>query len=217
MDEARKPDDNAGAAEEAGEQTGLLLYGVVRARGWRGIERRNRELQRIRYRDIEALVRPTPFEVPADSNEAVQAHQNVVETVMRRTTILPAPFGVVFKGRRPLVRLLQQQYLVLDEGLALLDGHWELRLHVGAREMGGAAELLADQALGIYSELRRFARAAIPFPNEERRLLSAAFLVDRTSWVEFIERIEEFGQQYKQLSLAVTGPWPAYDFVRIVT
>lgn len=194
------------------------LYGVVRSRGgWRGKERRNPELQRVRYRDIEAVVRPAAFELPPDHATAVRDHQQVLETLLHRTTVLPAPVGVLFNGRRPLIRLLQDQYLIFDEGLSLLDGHWELRLHITGT--GTAEELVAleDEAMSVYSELRRFARAAVPMPQAEGKLASAAFLVDRTSWVEFIERIEHFGAHHRNLTFDTTGPWPAYDFVRIVT
>ena len=205
-----------GAAEDPGE-TGLYLYGLVRARGWRGLERRRHDgVQRVRYRDLEALVRPVPFLVPSNDQRAIDEHQRTVETVMRRTTILPAPFGIVFKGRRQLIKMMQNQYLVLDEGLSLLDGHWELRLHISSTAAGEVAEDLSDVAMTIYSDLRRFARAAVPFPNQGRRLVSAAFLVDRTGWVEFIDRNEDLGAHHPQLTFDVTGPWPPYDFVRVV-
>lgn len=196
--------------------TGLYLYGLVRARAFRGRERRrDGGVQRIRYRDMEAVVREVPFVVPEDSSRAVDEHQRTVEMIMRRATVLPAPFGIVFKGRRQLIKMMQDQYLVLDEGLSLLDGHWELRLHI----TGGVTEgedHPGDVAMNIYSELRRFARAAVTFPTNADRLLSAAFLVDRTTWVEFVERIESYGTRFPELSFDVTGPWPAYDFVRIV-
>lgn len=208
-------DEEAPLSDEQDEQAGLYLYGIVRARGWRGLERRARALQRVRYRDIEALVKAVPFELPGDANDRVREHQSALESIMRRTTVLPAPFGVIFNGRRALIKLLQEQYLVLDEGLGLLDGNWELRMHVTADAVGDAAVELSDEAMTVYAELRRFARAAVPLPNEEK-LLSAAFLVERTSWVEFIGRIETFGQQHKHLTFDVTGPWPAYDFVRVV-
>jgi hypothetical protein len=113
--------------------------------------------------------------------------------------------------------MMQDQYLVLDEGLSLLDGHWELRLHVsGSPPAGETEDDLGDAAMNIYSELRRFARAAVTIPHDSRRLVSAAFLVDRTTWVEFVERIESYDSRYPDLSFDVTGPWPAYDFVRIV-
>jgi hypothetical protein len=201
---------------EQPDHVGLYLYGVVRARR-RGLERRNRDLMRVRYRDIEALARPASFELPKGNADDVQQHQKTIESVMRRSTILPAPYGIVFKDRRAVIKLLQDQYLVLDEGLSLLDGHWELRLHVSASDAGQDAVELSDEAMAVYSDLRRFARAAVPFPHEPERLMSAAFLVERTSWVEFIERIEGYGEQHKALSFDITGPWPAYDFVRIVT
>ena len=203
--------------EESPDQPGLYLYGIVRARGWRGFERRSSEVQRVRYRDIEALVKPTGFELPENVSEGLAHHQKVVEAMMRRVTVLPEPFGLVFKGKRPLIRMLQDQYLVFDEGISLLDGHWELRLHIASAAVGEVEDALGDEAMQIYTELRRFARAAVPFPAEGKRVMSAAFLVDRTSWVEFIERIEDFGSHHKALAFDVTGPWPAYDFVRIVT
>ena len=198
-------------------ETGLYFYGIVRARAWRGRERRREgAVQRVRYRDMEALVRPVPFVVPTDNMRSVDEHQRIVEMVMRRTTILPAPFGIVFKSRRDLIKLMQDQYLVLDEGLSLLDGHWELRLHISGSANGETEAELSDVAVSIYAELRHFARAAVPFPKEGKRLASAAFLVDRTTWVEFVERIEDFGARHTNLSFDVTGPWPPYDFVRIV-
>jgi hypothetical protein len=205
------------SAHEDASGKGLYLYGIVRARAWRGKERRKEgAVQRVRYRDLEALVREVPYTIPEDSSRAVDEHQRTVEMVMRRTTVLPAPFGIVFKGRRPLIKMMQDQYLVLDEGLSLLDGHWELRLHITAKAVGDVEDNLSDVAMAVYSELRRFARAAVPFPNEGKSLVSAAFLVDRTTWVEFIERIEDFDAQYFDLGFDVTGPWPPYDFVRVV-
>ncbi|HEY0305908.1 MAG TPA: GvpL/GvpF family gas vesicle protein [Longimicrobiales bacterium] len=196
---------------------GLYLFGFVRARAWRGRERRrDGAVQRVRYRDLEALVRDVPFVLPTDNTRSVDEHQRIVEMVMRRTTILPAPFGIVFKGRRQLIKLMQEQYLVLDEGLSLLDGHWEMRLHISGDAVAEAQPELNDVAMTIYSELRHYARAAVPFPKEGKKLVSCAFLVDRTTWVEFIERIEDFNSHHPGLSFDVTGPWPPYDFVRIV-
>jgi hypothetical protein len=132
-----------------------------------------------------------------------------------RCTILPAPPGVVFSGRRSLVRFLDDQYLALVEGLALLEGHWELRLHVersGAEAAGGAAPDLS----GLYTELRRLARAAVSFPRREGRLLSAAFLVSRPEWIDFVEQTESLGASRPDLVLDLTGPWPPYDFVKLV-
>jgi hypothetical protein len=67
----------------------------------------------------------------------------------------------------------------------------------------------------LYSELRRYARAAIPLQVTPGRILSAAFLVPRAGWIEFVERSDDMGLSHPELTFDLTGPWPPYDFVRL--
>jgi hypothetical protein len=216
-------DVDPGARPRLGSRQAIYFYGVTRAKSWRGRRVRQvggEDVLRVRYRDLEALVAATTYELPPLDEQSVQRHQRVVESAMRRGTVLPAPYGIVFRGRRQLIRLLQEQYLVLEEGLSYFDGHWELRLHISARA-GADADLEgsdlegSDLAMQLYSELRRHARAAVPFPADGGRLMSAAFLVERAGWIEFVERAEELGTAHPEVSFDITGPWPPYDFVRI--
>ena len=196
---------------------GLYLYGITRSRSWRPAAQPEGEpIIKVRYRDLEALVRPVPYRIPELDEAALVEHQKLVDGTLRRGTILPAPFGLVFRGRRAIIRFLEDQYIVLDEGLSFLDNHWELRLHVARRDTGEEDPGLAELATHLYSELRRSARAAIPLRASGSRLLSAAFLVDRASWIEFIERTDDLEGSNPEVSLDVTGPWPPYDFVRIL-
>jgi hypothetical protein len=196
---------------QADRAPALYFLGVTRAGGRRG-SRSTDDLSTVRYRDLEALVRPAPYETPALGKEELQAHQQMVENAMRRDTILPAPYGIVFRSRRHVIRFLEDQYIVLDEALAFLDGHWELRLHISAAEDDAGPEL-HELATHLYSELRRFARAAVPL--DEGDILGAAFLVDRTAWIEFVERADDLSTSHPEVSFDITGPWPPYDFVKM--
>ena len=191
-------EQQAGPRREARAE-GLYLYGLVRGRSWR-LAGDAEELVKVRYRDLEALVRPSPYRVPELSDEGVREHQRLVEGAMRKGTILPAPYGLVFRGRRALIRFMEDQYIALDEGLSFLDGHWELRLHIA----GDDDEGLRDLATHVYSELRRFARAAIPLQLGEGRLMSAAFLVERGGWIDFVERSDDLGVHHPELGLDIT-------------
>jgi hypothetical protein len=221
--EASNDDDPAADGQQQNtarlsSQQAIYWYAVARAKSWRGGRVGvvgNEGLMRIRYRDIEALVRPVPYELPPLDEAHVLEHQKAVESVMRRGTVLPAPYGVVFRGRRQLIRLLRDQYLALDEGLSFLDGHWELRLHITTSGNAEPDPGLGDLAMQLYSELRRHARAAVPFPAEGKRLMSAAFLVARSLWLEFMDRADELGAAHREVAFDMTGPWPPYDFVRI--
>jgi len=210
-------ESDRGRAPLSGGQA-VYLYAIVRARSWRGRRIRQvegAELVQVRYRDLEALVRAVPYELPPGGEEELRAHQRVVDAALRRGAVLPLPYGVVFQGRRQLIRLLQEQYLVIDEALSFVAGAWEVRLHMAAAAGEQTAEL-GDIAMQCYTELRRHARAAVPLAGEEgKRLLTAAFLVERTTWIEFVERADDLGSAHPELTFDVTGPWPPYDFVRI--
>lgn len=211
----RPAGDGAGAPSTGA--VGYRLYGVVRSGTWRGLRVTPvPDLVKIRYRDLEALTRTTTFEVPVLDATHVQEHQRVIEGATRRNTVLPLPFGIVFRGRRAVIRFLQDQYVVLDEGLAFLEGHWELRLHLTAAHDEAASEL-TEPATHIYTELRRHARAALPLPHVEGRVFGAAFLVERDSWIPFVERADDLVGLHPELSFDITGPWPPYDFVRVVS
>ncbi len=197
---------------------GFYLFGMVRGASRRSsqlLRGLGPDLQRVPYRDLVALVQPTAFHLPTLDTPQLVAHQRAVERVMRRGTILPAPPGVVFRGRRPLLKFMEDQYLALEEGLSFLEGHWELRVRITA-PAGGAGEEQEQLAAETYAELRRHARAAVPFPPSENHVLGAAFLVEHGSWIEFVERAEDLGAAHAGLALDVTGPWPPYDFVRLV-
>lgn len=212
QDESEREADEGAAGQNTAAPGGLYLYGIVRARAWRSTAE-GEPLVKVRYRDLEALVRPAPYQLPELRDERVRDHQRLVEEVMRRGTIMPAPFGLIFRGRRALIRFLEDQYIVLDEGLAFLDGHWELRLHIAGEE----GDALMEMATHVYSELRRYARAAIPLASGEGRLMSAAFLVERAGWIDFVGRSDDLGANHPELVLDLTGPWPPYDFVRLLS
>jgi hypothetical protein len=205
------------AAEPAGSSSSALyLYGVGRTRSWRpGAHDRGDGVRRLRFRGLEALVRVATFETPELSDSAVLAHQRVLDAAMRRGTILPAPFGIVFRDRRQLLRMLQDEYDAIAEGLDFLEGHWELRLHIGLASEEAHGPGMRDLAMQLYTELRRTVRAAVPFPHDEPRLLSAAFLVERSAWLDFMQRADDLSAHHPEIALDITGPWPAYDFVRI--
>ncbi len=205
-------------AAEREAEVGYYFYGVLRSGSWRGLgvgAPETEDMLKIRYRDLEGLVRPTVFALPPVDDPHLRDHQRVVEATMRRGSILPVPYGVIFRNRRAVIRFLQDQYLALDEGLGFIEGHWELRLHIHAAE-GDPTPEMGDLATHLYSELRRMARAALPFPRLENRLFAAAFLVERDTWIRFVERADDLIGAHPELAFDVTGPWPPYDFVRIV-
>lgn len=196
--------------------SGLHLLGVVGG-DIAQLRDGNLDAELIGHGDLAALVRPVALPLPdAESGSAaVQAQHHTLDVAMRRASVVPMPWGVVFPGPPEVLQFLQEQRGPLTEALALTEGHWEFRLHVGLTESGVERIVPTDVATNLYSELRRMARAAVPIPVEDARKFSAAFLVERSRSRQFVDRLGELGGLHPFLSLDLTGPWPPYDFIRV--
>jgi hypothetical protein len=207
-------------AQPEAEPLGLLLRGVV---SMRGHERALLKLavssgeELIEHAGLGALVCVVPYRVPDWDRALIREHGSAVERAMRRCTIAPAPYGIVFRDREQVVRFLEDQHIALDEVLAFLDGTFEMRLHIrpsGRRFVASESDQM-DRAASFYTALRRRSRAAFTFPPAGQRILSAAFLVSRADWVNFVEYADSLDAEHPEFHFDLTGPWPPYDFVRM--
>lgn len=208
----------------------LRFYGIV-PRPERGDPLPAPQTSVIVVRDLGAVVRPAEYAAVERTEAEVAAYRAVVESAFEHGTILPAPFGVVFRGADQVEHWLRMHYIALTEGMHLVEGRAEVRVHIGARRDegdAGAAEGGEDAAVaeganglaGVSSELarslRRRAIASVPLRRVSTHpVLSTAFLVDRTRWDEFAEHAAAQAKRFEELRVDVTGPWPPYDFVRM--
>jgi hypothetical protein len=213
-----EPQDLDAAAPETAEP-GLLLHGVVRARrGGRSLAKvASGADELVDHKGLSALVHIVPYRLPTWEVQTIREHSATIERAMRRGTVVPAPYGIVFKGRDQVTEFLENQRIALEEALAFLDGAFEMRLHI--RPSGGYFNLSegeqADRTAEFYTALRRRSRAAFKLPPKGQRILSGAFLVNRADWVSFVEYADELDAEHPEFLFDLTGPWPPYDFVRM--
>lgn len=217
---ASEPDSASPAAtDEPADAEGFMLHGVVRTRGH---EKALAKLavstgeELIEHGGLGALVHSVPYRLPDWNVDRLRHHNSAIERAMRRCTILPAPYGIVFRAREQVIGFLDNQQVALEEALSFVDGAYEVRLHVrpSGRTPGATESELEDLAAGFYTSLRRRARAAFTLPRHGERVLSAAFLVNRGDWVSFVERIDELEAEHPEFHFDQTH-WPPYDFVRM--
>ena len=197
--------------------TALKLYGVTL------LDRDSRtpisfEASLVPYRDLAALVKPAPFAPVAHRDDEVALYHRIVEEAFRRSAVLPAPIGVVFRSTEHVRRWLEQNYIALSEGIHFVVGRCETRVHIadaGDHPQETSADVAAAAA-ECFRSLRRTAVAAVPVRSEqERAVLSGAFLIDQDRWDEFTEQVQEQARRSDSLEFEQTGPWPPYDFVRL--
>ena len=198
---------------------GYVLFGVVPVSAGDGTALAPKT-ELVITGDVGAVVRPAAFEsVPHDDAE-IDAYEDVVEAVFERQTILPAPFGVVFRNTDHIRRWLQMHYLTLTEAIHLVEGRCEVRVHLRLREAATAVEepdmASTQAAMEFYNSVSREADASVMLRRPAlHAVFSGAFLIDRSEWERFSAIVVTEARKYDTLVVEQTGPWPPYDFVRM--
>lgn len=234
-----------GAGAERGPAAGVRLYGVLSAghgdaRGMRAPRAAApAAVELLRVRDLAAAVGPGPFAAAAPSDADLAATHAVVAGLFAERAILPAPPGAVFRTRAAVAAWLELHAAALSEALRYVEDRVEARVHVerapGAALPGGAGAPLPE-VLGVLRReavallVLRAAGSAAGAPASEvdpagapagaaaaaaEPAARAAFLVERGRWGAFAAAVVREQDARPDLHLALTGPWPPYDFVRL--
>lgn len=175
----------------------------------------------VPFRDLGAVVRESPYELQLPDDESLRQHHEIISAVLRRSSVLPAPPGTIFRTRQSLEQWLELHYVALTDALAFVDDRVEARVYVRkpegdseARETGTDLAAVAAESFKI---LRRQAVASITLRTEHVTgvAIAGAFLIERELWSEFANDVEDEHKRHDDLTVELTGPWPPYDFVRM--
>jgi hypothetical protein len=219
-EEAAPAAANGGRAERRREPRGLSLLAVLPTDAddavWDPVDPKL-GARLVLHDDVAALVAPAPPHGADTDALHVTARHWEVHRALLAGDVVPAPCGAVFPDDAGVLAFLEASYTSLRGALARVRGRWEYRLHVSLADPSFSETRALDLATHMYAELRRLARSAVPFPREAPRVLSAAFLVERAASEAFRDRVDQLSALNTALELDLTGPWPPYDFVTMVT
>jgi len=114
---------------------GRYVYGIVGDReppdfGGIGIGAASELVYTVTHGDISAIVSKTPVFIFDPTRENALAHQHVIETVMKASTIIPMSFGAVFRTDDDVRKLLKSVYAPLKDALKQMAGKLEFGLKV---------------------------------------------------------------------------------------
>lgn len=209
--------------------TAVQLYGLISTDGAPqggalapGIE----GLSLITFRDMGAVVGEAPYTKVRATSESVRHYRRVLEGVFAQHSVLPAPFGTIFRSHGELVRWLELHYFTLVDAMAFVEDRAMARVRVAPAALpsladtGEIAAKVADletSAAESFRALRRHAIASIPAPPQPGSgpAVQASFLIERERWGAFADVVREEATRTPELTIDHTGPWPPYDFVRM--
>ncbi len=205
-------------------QRAVELYGII-SLDVSGATSPVRGVNVLSFRDLGALVTDSAYAAPAATPQHVAEYRRVVEGAFARQTIVPAPFGSIFRGRDSLLRWLELHYFTLVEAVTFVADRAMARVVVSYGDepenttaMSVDAELLDTAADESFRVLRRHAVASVVISNHAGEVGPAArasFLVERERWEVFTDIVREEQKRLREMHVDCTGPWPPYDFVRM--
>ena len=205
-------------------QHAVELYGII-SHDVSGATSPVRGVNVLSFRDLGALVADASYAAPAATPTHVAEYRRVVEGAFARQTIVPAPFGSIFRSRESLMRWLELHYFTLLEAVTFVADRAMARVVVSYGDepenttaMSIDADLLDNAADESFRVLRRHAVASVVVSNHAAELGPAArasFLIERERWDVFNDIVREEQKRLREMHVECTGPWPPYDFVRM--
>ncbi|NUQ13141.1 MAG: GvpL/GvpF family gas vesicle protein [Gemmatimonadaceae bacterium] len=207
-------------------QAAITLCGIVSREGRPPL--RVADAETVDYRDVSAVIRATPdFATAEATDSAIAAYREVVEGAFACGAVVPAPYGTVFRSREALLAWLELHYFTLADALRYLHDRQVARVRVTPAALGTGWDTVEHRARGADLEvtafdsfrvLKRQAVAFVPIETHGRRTergAQGAFLIEREQWAQFSGLVKEEQRRLPDLKFEQTGPWPAYDFVRL--
>lgn len=175
-----------------------------------------RPLYEVAYKDVSAVASQANSLVLEAGDEDVEAHAMVLKTLLKKNTIVPFAYGMVFKDEEVLLSVIEHGYKAIKDSIEFLGDKAELGVKAivvkegngveGLRqEIRKAAELLDESAVSTV-EGRLFS---------DKLVMNKAFLVEKSNVKRFSKAVEELERKFQQLKFQYTGPWPAYNFVTL--
>ena len=154
---------------------------------------------------------------PDRSDANIRAHEAVLQDLLAYDggrTVVPMSFGMTFRDAETLRNLLEGAAPAFTKALEEIEGKIELGVKVVAPPEGTVdGTAIRQAAADRFDDIAAATTRGDQF--SDRLVLNRSFLVDRDDQEAFNEAVGEFQEEYDDLMVQYTGPWPAYNFADI--
>ncbi len=178
----------------------------------------NNEVYTILCRDIAAVVSDSPMKDYELTEDNTTKHENVMQEIMKKYSVVPTEFGTTIKNEIILKRLLKKAYNSTVESLKLVENTVELGVKVVQIEKNLFANTYEkkEYASEILESLKAKAKQAVACDLFSGRLiLNASFLVGKEQIESFSNEVVRLKNKYQTLKFLYSGPWAPHNFVYI--
>jgi hypothetical protein len=200
----------------------------------------------IPFRDIAAYASKTDLSFFEPTIENLECHEWVITELMKTATVLPMSFSTLMKPEAQIINMLDKYYGQFKENLSRVDGKLELGIKVFCKlnfETEDKPDLNRscspkDYMMKLYEKYHerkkqmdavlaridamheklssRSCESCRTKPIKNNLIFNASYLVWQDAKAEFDKAVEEIQDIYADYKIIYSGPWPTYNFIKIV-
>lgn len=204
------------------EESAVYAYGVIEHESIEfqtdGVDSANRAYT-VDHPPLSAVVTDIQTVEPEQSAENTRIHNEVLQQVLQYDggrTVVPMQFGMAFRDANILENLLEETRPAFTRAIEEVDGKVELGLKVltpPSRRTIVDRESVRKDVSEWFDDLAVATTSGSMF--SDLLVVNRSFLVDRDEREAFDRAVGGFQEEYQNLLVQYTGPWPPYSFVEI--
>lgn len=203
-------------------QNGKYVYCIIKTQeekeSFGNIGFQGKEVYTIKYKEFSPVVSDTLFKkYDFENEEDIKTHIDVVNEVMKKYSVIPVAYGMVFKNKKLVDISMRSGYKAMKKAIKIVDNKVELGVKVILPKDFDGDRQKAEQCKSEFS--KRLKQIAFDSKNlnlfSKRLIINDSFLVEKDKMEAFSEEIERLITEYDSLKVQYNGPWSPYNFVDI--
>lgn len=203
-------------------ENGKYVYCIIKAqeeqKSFGNIGFQGKEVYTTRYKEFSPVVSDVLFKkYDLENEEEVKTHSYVVSEIMKKHSVIPVAYGMVFKNKKLVDISMRSGYKAMKKAMKIVDNKVELGVKVILPKDFDGGRQETEQCKSEF--VKNLKQIAFDSKNlslfSERLIMNASFLVEKDKVQAFSDEVERLKTKYDSFKFQYSGPWSPYNFVDI--
>ncbi len=203
-------------------QNGKYVYCIVKAQdeqeSFGNIGFQGKEVYTIKCKEFSPVVSDAIFKkYDIGDEEDIKTHTLVVNEVMKKYSVIPVAYGMVFKNKKLVEISMRSGHKAMRKAIKIVDNKVELGVKIILPKDFDGDMQKAEQCKSEFSKSLK----QIAFDSKDlnlfskRLIMNGSFLVEKDKIEAFSDEVERLTTKYDSFKVSYSGPWSPYNFVDI--
>lgn len=203
-------------------QNGRYVYCIIKVQeepeSFGNIGFQGKEVYTVKYKEFSPVVSDVPVKkYDIDNEEDIKTHTYVVNEVMKKYSVIPVAYGMVFKNKKLVDISMRSGYKAMKKAMKIVDNKVELGVKIILpQDFDGDLQKVEQCKSEFSNSLKQIAFDSKNLNLFSKRLImNGSFLVEKDKIEAFSDEVERLRTKYDSFKVRYSGPWSPYNFVDI--